>query len=602
MLSIIQDLYYKFKIYILHLTLIEEVKKSHIGTVKVLVRCNNNINVKDQDNYTPLHYAVIENNLKIIELLLNHGADINTPGKYNRTALIWAVRYGHKEIVKILLKYNADINAEDKDGYTALHWAAKYAHMEIIVMLLNTNIDIDARDEDGYTALMWAAKYGYTKIVDKLLNKNADINAKNKYGHTALELAAENKNIKTVELLIFYGAQEIEIKDCCYDKLQKMLETPHIASEILRNPDLDYIIYETKKHTTKQLLYKNLFARINNIYDPELVLNNKFIKQLQFHRRTADEEQQQIIESIKESIANFIIAGTTIKTDGKLNKQAKDYIIKFAIKYIIYTTNDGIPNKYHKDPQEYFKIMAEANPFIKEELIEFFNKQLENSYKDLVIIFDNINNILQKYNIFIDNGYLFPKSVKLLATIKMWQQKKAFTMQDQDIIDKYQNNPIEFLSTIIDNVDGFIKPILENTIIYSTFNINKIKELQIYQDILKIDLNILEVLKPLFDGSLKIIKTKKQKSYINDLKDTFEMLDEYYDLLYEYFQLLQYEKEHDKDYNSDSLNHEKELDKAYNYYNCPAEKVESEIQNLQIEILNFSNSFEGNDIYAESCL
>jgi hypothetical protein len=155
--------------------LIKAIEKGDKEKVKELLDKRAEINIRDNDGWTPLMYASKNNDLEIIKLLLEKGANVNLTDKYGQTALILASANGHKEAVELLLEKGADVNIQD---------------------------------EDGWTALMFASQNGYKEVVELLIEKGADVNAKDNLGKTALMLAAQNGHEEIVELLKSYGAKK----------------------------------------------------------------------------------------------------------------------------------------------------------------------------------------------------------------------------------------------------------------------------------------------------------------------------------------------------------------------------------------------------------
>ena len=104
--------------------------KADVEMVKLLINYNANVNfqisqrARDIKGYTPLHLAVENENIIIMQLLIENGANINaTDTKYKQTPLMYASILGFYDIVVALIKCGADKNIKDKLKNTALGWA-----------------------------------------------------------------------------------------------------------------------------------------------------------------------------------------------------------------------------------------------------------------------------------------------------------------------------------------------------------------------------------------------------------------------------------------------------------------------------------------------
>jgi hypothetical protein len=75
---------------------------------------------------TPLHIAVIADQLDAAKLLLEKGANIEAKAadEYQATPLHWAAFVGRLESIKFLLEKGAKLNSKDKNGYTPLDSAS----------------------------------------------------------------------------------------------------------------------------------------------------------------------------------------------------------------------------------------------------------------------------------------------------------------------------------------------------------------------------------------------------------------------------------------------------------------------------------------------
>ena len=141
------------------------VNYNRIETVKVLLKCGYNPNVKDENGYTPLMTAVKYNNIENVKDLLKYGADPNK--KINGyTPLMIAVNYNHIENVKDLLMYGADPNIQDQHGLTPLMRALCYNHIENVKILLKHGAYIEnIQTHDGRTTTKCATNRTVAKLV-----------------------------------------------------------------------------------------------------------------------------------------------------------------------------------------------------------------------------------------------------------------------------------------------------------------------------------------------------------------------------------------------------------------------------------------------------
>ena len=69
--------------------------------------------------------------LDVVRQALDSGIDINVKNKEGNTPLHWASRGGHLHIVRELLSRGADIEAKNDEGNTSLHWACYTGQTEV---------------------------------------------------------------------------------------------------------------------------------------------------------------------------------------------------------------------------------------------------------------------------------------------------------------------------------------------------------------------------------------------------------------------------------------------------------------------------------------
>lgn len=185
------------------MTLLEAIKTRDIATFnKVIEKPEIDVNVRDKDGNTPLHWAAKRKLNEVVKPLLDRKADPNLliPDK-KVSPLGIAVFHDNRDMVAMLLDAGANPNIHTFQGRTALIVAASLGHDVVVGMLLAKGADINAQNDQGNTALMIAASNGKNKTVEMLLAHQADPTIKNSDGKTALDLAGDNGKENVVKIL-----------------------------------------------------------------------------------------------------------------------------------------------------------------------------------------------------------------------------------------------------------------------------------------------------------------------------------------------------------------------------------------------------------------
>ena len=129
-----------------------------IDAVKTLLKQKVDVNAPQGDGTTALHWAVQQDNARLVNALLKAGAQVRTANRYGVTPLELAAINGSAPMVDLLLKAGADANAASGDGETVLMAAARTGKPEALKLLLKAGADPNAAERQfGETALMWAA-------------------------------------------------------------------------------------------------------------------------------------------------------------------------------------------------------------------------------------------------------------------------------------------------------------------------------------------------------------------------------------------------------------------------------------------------------------
>lgn len=103
---------------------------SAIHTVKCILEAaptESLLNWQDYEGRTPLHFAVADGNVAVVDVLTSYeGCNVTSYDNLFRTPLHWAALLGHAQIVHLLLERNKfGTIPSDSQGATPLHYAAQ---------------------------------------------------------------------------------------------------------------------------------------------------------------------------------------------------------------------------------------------------------------------------------------------------------------------------------------------------------------------------------------------------------------------------------------------------------------------------------------------
>ncbi|KAK6167907.1 hypothetical protein SNE40_021833 [Patella caerulea] len=136
----------------------------------------------------------------IVEFLaIIKGIDINTKDDDGLTPLHYAVKSGKTKTTALLLNLKSDVNMEDKSGRLPIHWGccsnaslSDVDKAKIVTLLVNQGSDINHKDTDGRTPILEALSNCQTETVEYLLSVECDVNIKDKKGTSVIQEACTN--------------------------------------------------------------------------------------------------------------------------------------------------------------------------------------------------------------------------------------------------------------------------------------------------------------------------------------------------------------------------------------------------------------------------
>ena len=190
------------------------LSKRHFHVAELLRKHGADVDVRDQNAWTPLHATTTQpENVDITRWLLEHDANMNLQTHLRQTPLHHATHNADLETVRVLLEYKLDIDLRDTKGHTPLQDILGYAGpsaeskvVEIVQQLLKSGADPNTRRADGSTPLHRASRYGLLEVTRLLLRYGANIDEKDEKGRTPFQVALSHGHGEITQLLVEHRA------------------------------------------------------------------------------------------------------------------------------------------------------------------------------------------------------------------------------------------------------------------------------------------------------------------------------------------------------------------------------------------------------------
>ncbi|GFY69155.1 hypothetical protein TNIN_21401 [Trichonephila inaurata madagascariensis] len=183
-------------------------KSPSLEVVKFVLDQNIDVMAKDINGYNPLHVASSYGRKDIVEFFLRDKyMSANEETADGKTALQLAIQYGHRDVVDVLMQNNANPHLKS-GGHSPMRFAIWHNRKEIVEILLGTEWNVNAIvTTGGLTPLHIAAEKGHTELVNYLLDHNSNVHTESDEKHVPLHLASANGNVDIVTALLSKGAK-----------------------------------------------------------------------------------------------------------------------------------------------------------------------------------------------------------------------------------------------------------------------------------------------------------------------------------------------------------------------------------------------------------
>ncbi len=192
-----------------------------------------------KDGFTLLHFAASSSYPATVKFFLDKGIDVNVKDDDNNSPISIAAEYSdNPEVLQTLIDAGADIHVTPRDGETLLISAAgRNPNPEITKFLLNLGFDTEDRDDEGFTALLNAAAWQRNPdVFDVLMAAGANKRVKSKNGDTMLHLVSYNRSEEVARLVsdVFFTSDVNNSGENCLEKMLKYGTSPRVLKVLLK--------------------------------------------------------------------------------------------------------------------------------------------------------------------------------------------------------------------------------------------------------------------------------------------------------------------------------------------------------------------------------
>ena len=220
-----------------------------------------NLNYKDENGNTALHYACDEGNLKIVEILLDANCETDNKNIKKETPLHLSAKRGYFDISKRLIESGANLNAEDSEKNSPLHYVCRDNYIELLKYFLTKNPKLDEKNIYGKTPKDLATNIEIKNLIDEYLAKNEKNEIKNNKANTNEigDIILKSKIVKDDSNRLKNNKLTRNKENNNYNKMQELQK------------EKTEIIPKNKKHSGKNLI-NNVSSNIKKEIDE---INNR---------------------------------------------------------------------------------------------------------------------------------------------------------------------------------------------------------------------------------------------------------------------------------------------------------------------------------------
>jgi ankyrin repeat protein len=191
--------------------------QGHYYLLQMLLNAGADVNAADSSfKFTPINYAVKNNNLECLTILANYGGNLNIHmgSEHGESLMVTAAKNDSDVPADWLINVAAiPYDRKDKDGLTPLHHASMCGSQNVTLLLLAVYNDINIISSNAYkmTPLHYAVFRGHVNVVILLSLFGADFNVQSSDKLKPLHYSAMTGDLNSMQVMVATLGHQPEI-------------------------------------------------------------------------------------------------------------------------------------------------------------------------------------------------------------------------------------------------------------------------------------------------------------------------------------------------------------------------------------------------------
>uniref|UniRef100_A0A0G4HTT2 Uncharacterized protein n=1 Tax=Chromera velia CCMP2878 TaxID=1169474 RepID=A0A0G4HTT2_9ALVE len=130
------------------------IVRDNVDVAELLIARGADVNARNGEGETVLHWAAATGCVKVLKLALDHGAVVDARNLRSKTAFMSTYESDSHAAAALLVACGADVNAKCDMGQSIVHFATAEESLKVLQLAIDRDAEVDARDHFDITPLL----------------------------------------------------------------------------------------------------------------------------------------------------------------------------------------------------------------------------------------------------------------------------------------------------------------------------------------------------------------------------------------------------------------------------------------------------------------